>query len=125
MKKVEKMELSDEQKNDVIELQNLQQQLQMIMAQKQQLLLQQNEVEKASEEVEKTAGPFYRFAGSILVPKDKTSLQTELKEEKESVEVRLNAFSKQEKKIKDRFEELRKKLEKSFPKQAGDNAIVS
>jgi len=119
------MELSDEQKSDVMELQNLQQQLQMMMAQKQQLLMQQNEVEKASEEVEKNPGPFYRFAGSILVPKDKASLKSELNEEKESVDVRISAFSKQEKKIKDRFEELRKKLEKSFPKSSGDNAIVS
>ncbi|MFH1056739.1 MAG: prefoldin subunit [Candidatus Micrarchaeota archaeon] len=113
------MDLSEEQRRDLMELQNLQQQLQMMLMQKQQLLLQQSELENAGEEVEKSPGPFHRFAGGILIPKEKAVLQGELKEDKENTGVRLNAFSKQEKKLKERFEELRKKLEKSLPGLGG------
>lgn len=117
--------MSEEQRQDLGELQSIQQQMQLLVMQKQQLLLQQNELEKAAAEIEKSSGgQLYRFAGGILVPKEKGVLQSDLKEEKESVEVRLNAFAKQEKKLKDRFEELRKKLEKSFPQQ-GEGARVS
>lgn len=122
------MELSEDMRKDLVELQALQQQIQMVLMQKQQLLMQQAESEKAQAEVEKGSGVIYRFAGSILVPRDKASLAEELKDEKESVEVRLSAIGKQEKKMKERFEELRKKLEKSFPRQpgqAGDNVSVS
>jgi len=119
------VELTDEQRKDLMDLQSIQQQMQMFVMQKQQLLLQQSEVEKASEEVEKASGQLYRLAGSVLVAKEKGVLQNDLKEEKESAEVRLNALAKQEKKLKDRFEELRKKLEKSFPKQLGGGTASS
>lgn len=114
------MELNEEQRKDLMEAQNIQQQLQVVLMQKQQLLLQKTEAEKASEEVEKASGQMYRFAGGVLVPKEKSVLQEELKEELESVEVRVNALGKQEKKLRERFEELRKKLEKAFPKSGQD-----
>ncbi|MBS3070661.1 prefoldin subunit beta [Candidatus Micrarchaeota archaeon] len=118
--------LSEEQKNDLMELQSIQQQMQLVLMQKQQLLLQQNETGKALEEIGKASGKLYRLAGSVMVEKEKSVLQSELKEEKESVEVRLSAFGKQEKKLKDRFEELRKKLEKSLPRQpSGESASLS
>lgn len=121
------MQLSEGQKKDLMELQALQQQLQIVLMQKQQLLLQQTELDKAQGEVEKASGQMYRFAGSILVAKDKASLEKELKEEKESADMRVNSLGKQEKKLKDRFEELRRNLEKSFPKQGlgGEGAITS
>jgi len=118
--------LSEEQKNDLTELQSIQQQMQFLVMQKQQLLLQQNEAGKALEEIENASGKLYRLAGSVMVEKEKSVLQGELKEEKEGVEVRLNAFAKQEKKLKDRFEELRKKLEKSLPRQSrGEGASLA
>lgn len=109
------MELNDEQRKDLMELQELQQQMQLVALQKQQLLLQQGELEKAGEEVEKSSGQLYRLAGSILVSKDKEALKADLKDELERVQMRLTAFAKQEKKVKDRFEELRMRLEKSLP----------
>ncbi|MEM4255278.1 MAG: prefoldin subunit beta [Candidatus Norongarragalinales archaeon] len=119
------MELNEDQKKDLIELQSIQQQMQLLVMQKQQLLVQQGELDKASEEIGKaTGGQLYRFAGGIMIPKEKSVLESELKEEKESVEVRLNALAKQEKKLRERFEELRKKLEKSFP-QLGESASAS
>ncbi len=110
------MELNDEQRKDLMELQDLQQQMQLVAIQKQQLLLQQGELEKAGEEVEKASGQLYRLTGSILVSKDKEALKADLKDELERVQMRLTAFAKQEKKVKDRFEELRARLEKSLPR---------
>ena len=115
------MELNEDQKNDLTEMQSLQQQLQIVMSQKQQLLLQQNESDKALEELAKASGAIYRFAGGIMVQKDKATLEKDLKEEKESTEVRLGAIAKQEKKLKDRFDELRKKLEGSFSRKGASN----
>lgn len=111
------MDLNDDQRKDLMELQNIQQQMQLFSMQKQQLMLQQGELEKAAEEVAKASGSIYRLAGSVLVSKEKDALQKDLTEEKEGIDLRLSAVAKQEKKFKDRFEELRKKLEKSFPSQ--------
>ncbi len=119
------MDLTEEQRKDLMELQDLQQQMQLLSLQKQQLLVQQSEAEKAIAEVGKSSGQVYRVAGSVLVQKEKATLQAELKDELESVGVRLNAFSKQESKVKARFDELRKKLEKSLPKPQGDQAAIA
>ncbi|HIH20324.1 TPA: prefoldin subunit beta [Candidatus Micrarchaeota archaeon] len=119
------MELSENQRKDLMELQALQQQLQVVLMQKQQLLLQQGENEKAQAEVGKIQGTIYRFAGSILVPKESKTLVGELAEEKESIDVRLTALAKQEKKMRERFEELRASLEKSFPRSGNSTTSLS
>lgn len=107
-------ELSKETQNDLIEFQNLQQQLQILALQKQQVAAQVAEINKASEEIDKAGeanAPFYRFVGSVIVPKKKDDLRKELKGEKESLELRKSVFDKQEAKLRERFVSLRKKLE--------------
>lgn len=110
------MDLSAESKKDVIEFQGLQQQLQFVVVQKQQSSLQSMELAKALEEVEASKGQVYRFAGPVVVQKDKALLVEELKKEKEAIELRQAALSKQEEKMKERFNALRKKLEATLGK---------
>ena len=86
--------------------------------QRQQMDLQASELEKALEEVAKSEGTIYRFVGSVIVPKDKSVLTNDLKEEKESAVMRQGSFSKQEEKLKERFLSLRKKLESTLGKGA-------
>jgi prefoldin beta subunit len=105
------MEMSEELKKELMEFQQLQQQLQLASMQKQQLMLQSAELDKAIEEVKKSEGSFYRFTGSVIVPKKKDALEKELAEEKESLEMRKNIFQKQEDKIRQRLVELQKKLQ--------------
>ncbi len=104
-------EISEEMKKDIIEFQNLQQQAQYNAMQKQQAMLQIADVEKAIEELKGAKGQCYRYAGSVIVPKDNATLEKELAEEKESLELRQSVLQKQEDKIKERVLSLRKKFE--------------
>lgn len=113
------MELSAQQREDVIELQNLQQQLQFLSMQRQQMELQVSELTKAGDEVTGSNGQLYRFVGSVIVPKEKASLKKELEAEKESIALRQGTFAKQEEKVKERFMTLRKKLEAVMGKGGG------
>ncbi len=113
------MELSAQQREDVIELQNLQQQLQFLSMQRQQMELQVSELTKAGDEVTGSNGQLYRFVGSVIVPKEKASLKKELEAEKESIALRQGTFGKQEEKLKERFMTLRKKLEAVMGKGGG------
>lgn len=97
----------------------LQQQLQMVLIQRQQLSLQEKELDQALAEVKTSSGPFYRFVGSVLVARDKTQLEAELAKEKEDVASKGRLFERQEKKIMDRFTEVRKKLEAYAKTQRG------
>ncbi len=104
-------EISDEMKKDIIEFQSLQQQAQYNAMQKQQAMLQIADAEKALEELKTSTGQCYKYAGSIIVPKDKAALEKELAEEKESLELRQSILQKQDDKIKERVLSLRKKFE--------------
>lgn len=113
------MQMSEEMKREVVEFQQLQQQMQMVAMQKQQLLIQVAELDKALEEVRKGDGKFYRFIGSVLVPKEKAGLEKELVAEKESLELRKNVFQKQEDKVKERLTSLQKKFKQFSDAEGG------
>ncbi|MBI5228758.1 prefoldin subunit [Candidatus Micrarchaeota archaeon] len=116
-------ELNEEMKKELVEYQNMQQQLQLILLQKQQIQIQLNETERAEEELKKSEGKFYRFAGSVLIPKEKEVLKKELKEEKESLELRKSVIQKQEEKITERMNSVRKKFEE-YGRGPGGNKSV-
>lgn len=119
-------ELSEEQKKELVEYQNLQQQQQLLGLQLQQTSMQVAELDKALEEAEKGGQGFYRVVGSVLVPKTGEELKKELGEEKKDLQARNELFEKQEKKVREKSNELRKKLEKEFGgQQAGEGAVVN
>ncbi len=103
------------------EFQTLQQQLQVVMIQKQQTAVQEQELVKALEEVGrlKEGRQAYRLVGSVFVPKDKAALEKELKDESEALQVRKAALEKQEARLAERLEAVRKKAEKM---QKGEGA---
>ena len=109
-------DLDEETRKKVMEYQGLQQNLQFFAQQKQSLTIQLDELEKALEEVGKASegGEVYRAVGPVFVKKDKKLLENELSEEKESTEVRKNSLEKQEKKLVERLELLKKELEASM-----------
>jgi prefoldin beta subunit len=110
------MELSDSQKNDLLEFQGLQQQMQSIGMQKQQFQFASAELERAADAVGAAAeGKIYRFSGSILVPAAADKLKAELSEEKEMLKIRLDAIAKAEEKLKARMLEIQKKFESKPP----------
>jgi len=109
------MELSESQRNDLMEFQSLQQQLQVVVMQKQQLQMASAEIDRALEASSTSTGKLYRSVGSILVQKEPDVLKKELSSEKEMVKLRVDSLGKQEEKLKTRLTEIQDKFEKSMP----------
>ena len=95
-------------------MQQLRSQLQMIVQQRQQVEARLKELEHAIEEVEKLEGKgeIYRSIGSLLIKvENKDKLLEELKEDKETYELRKSTLERQEERIKERLSELQSRLE--------------
>jgi prefoldin beta subunit len=96
---------------DILEYENLEKQLEVVLIQKHQLQLQLNEVKHASEELKKAKGAIYRSIGSIMMLSDRAEAEKELKDRQELLEVKLNAQSKQEEKLRDSVMSAQKSLQ--------------
>lgn len=120
-------DLTKEQQEDVLLFQSLQQQLQILGMQKQQTDAQIAELNAAEEEVKKGEGTFFRYVGSVIVPKKKDELLKDLTEEKADLQARQANIDKQEQKVKTRFDSIRKKLEAQLKAQqaGGEGAELS
>ena len=96
-----------------------QQQMQNIMAQKEALNVQLIEIGKALEEIEKTKeSEVYKIAGPILIKSRKLEVKKELKDKEETIRNRLKTMENGEKRIRDKIEDIRKKLSGPPRKQA-------
>ena len=110
-------EIPQQIQDQIARLQQLRSQLQMIVQQRQQVEIRLRELEHAIEEVEKVKGngEIYRSIGSLLVKvDDKNKLLNDLKEEKETYELRKTTLEKQEERTRERLTELQKKLENAI-----------
>lgn len=91
-----------------------QQQIQGVVSQKEALNLQMMEVKKALEEIGKSEETeLYKLSGPVLIKAKKADVEKELKERQESIELRVKTLEKSESRIKEKIEELRKKLTES------------
>ena len=107
-------EIPQQLQDQVARLQQLRSQLQMIVQQRQQVEARLKELEHAIEEVEKLEGKgeIYRSIGSLLIKvENKDKLLEELKEDKETYELRKSTLERQEERIKERLSELQSRLE--------------
>ena len=67
----------------------------------------------------------YRYFGGVLVPKEKESIQTDLKEEKEKLELRSSVLGKQELKFTERMQTISKKVNSFLKSQnEGEGAAI-
>jgi len=114
-------ELPPQIQNMVAQLQQLQQQLQAVVSQKAQLESMLRETEDAIEEVEKSAegSAIFKAVGNVLVKADREEVLKELKEKKETTEIRIKSLERQEERLKERLVELQKKLQSILSPQAG------
>ena len=106
--------LTEDQKKEIMDYQSLQQQYQLLAMQKQQVAVALAENKAACEAIAKAKGKVYRFAGSVLVEKDKNTLVGELGKENETLELRSKVFDKQEKQLREKLEAVTKKLQASL-----------
>jgi prefoldin beta subunit len=111
--------------NQIAQFQQLAQQIQMITTQKMQLEAQVRELEKAVQELEKAADDalVYRSVGSLLIQsKDKPALVTELKEQKDTLDVRVKTLDKQDKHLRERHQNLQAQITQALQGSgAGDD----
>lgn len=101
----------DNLNRELIEYENMEKQLEVLLIQKHQLQIQLNEVKHATDELKKAKGDIYRSVGSVLLHTDKESAEKDLKERSELLEVKLNAISKQEEKLRATVMDTQKKLQ--------------
>lgn len=110
--------------NLVAQLQQLQQQLQTVISQRVSLEGLLRETEQAIEELEKIQSDFvFKSVGSILVKDARENVLKELKDKKETYEIRIKTLQKQEEKLRERFAETQKKLQSYLSQQTGQQAF--
>ena len=110
-------EMSKQLQDQINRLQQMRIQLQMIIQQRQQVELRLKEIEEALEELNKTdeKTPIYKSIGAILVKtKGKDEVVKELKENKESLELRKTTLDKQEGRTKEKLNELQSKVQNAL-----------
>ena len=109
----EMLKIPPEAQESFIQMQMFQQQMQSILMQRETLSFQKIEAEKALDELGKLKDndEVFKAVGPILVKSTKTELEKELKEKMETVDVRLKTLEKQEAQVREKAEEVQKKLE--------------
>jgi prefoldin beta subunit len=114
-------ELPPQVQNMLAQLQQLQQQLQVVVTQKVQLENSLKETENAIQEVEKAGedATIFKTVGTILVKTSKEDILKELKEKKDTFEIRIKALERQEERLKERLQEMQKKIQSLLGPQAG------
>lgn len=95
----------------LLEYENMEKQLEVLLIQKHQLQLQLNEVRHALDELKKSSGDVYRSVGSVMLHTTKEAAEKDLRERNELLEVKLNAISKQEEKLRGTVVDTQKRLQ--------------
>jgi len=93
------------------------QQLMNLSAQKQQMQIQSTSMQSALNEIkESKTKTVYKAVGNILIEKDAKKVEKELKDAKETLEVRIEALQKQEDSLVNRLNKAKAQIEE----QTGD-----
>ncbi|MEM3227440.1 MAG: prefoldin subunit [Candidatus Micrarchaeaceae archaeon] len=100
----------DEIENLTIEYQKANNRLQALALQKAQLSAEKEEYKKALEEVEKTQGKVYTTKGNILIEVSKEESIKAIKDEQDSIDLKLSIIEKQYSETEKRNKELLEKI---------------
>jgi prefoldin beta subunit len=106
-------EISPQLQNKIAQFQQMQQQIQMLSSQKFQLEAQLRDTERAIEELAKAPAeaPIFKSVGSLMVrAENKESIEKELAEKKETIDIRIKALDRQEKHMMEKFQSLQQEL---------------
>lgn len=112
--------LSPQLKQEILQIQQLQQQAQVMVQQRLQMELQLKETEKAVEELSKLkdTSEIYKNIGTLLIKSEKKDVSEELAEKKETLELRIKTFKKQEERIEGKLKEMQTKIQKALKTQS-------
>jgi prefoldin beta subunit len=104
-----------EQRSMIMDFERNRQMLGGITGQKQQVSFQVEMINASLEEIAKTKEKtVYKVVGNVLFPKDTKEMEKELKEKKESTELRLKTLEKQEETLIKKLNTTRAKLESAM-----------
>jgi prefoldin beta subunit len=109
-------EIPAQLQEQLAQLQQLQQTLQVIASQRQQVEMELADTDRALEELKGIAanGTVYKSVGSILVKKDQSSVEKDLNERKELLNVRASVLGKQENKTREKLKSLQQQVQSRF-----------
>jgi prefoldin beta subunit len=109
-------ELPPQIKNQLAQLQQIQQQAQAIAVQKNQVEINLKETELALEELEKLEpdAVIYRAIGDLLIKSERDKTKESLKEKKDTLDLRLQTLARQEERIQKRFQQLQEQLKQAI-----------
>lgn len=112
--------LSPQLKQEILQIQQLQQQAQVMVQQRLQMELQLKETEKAVEELSKLkdTSEIYKNIGTLLIKSEKKEVSEELAEKKETLELRIKTFKKQEERIEGKLKEMQTKIQDALKTQS-------
>jgi|YelNatPaOPRAMG01_1025707.scaffolds.fasta_scaffold17319_2 prefoldin beta subunit len=109
--------ISPKLQNMIAQYQELAQRIQSFATQRYAFEVQSKELERAIQELEKSKDDaiIYRSAGNLLIQaKDKNALLAELKEQKETIDIRASSFERQEKQLRERHAALQKQIQEEL-----------
>jgi prefoldin beta subunit len=98
-----------ESEQKIAQLQMMEQNLQNILIQKQQFQSQLLEIGNALNELKET-NKAYKIVGNIMVASSKESLNKDLNEKKQMLEIRIKNIEKQEQSIKEKSKKLQQEI---------------
>jgi len=116
--------LSPQMRHQLAQFQQAQQQAQVLLSQRQQLELLLRETERALEELGKLPedAVVYKSVGTILVKSEKTVLQKDLAEQKETLDLRLKTLERQGERAVQRLREMRDKIDEALKGKPSEEA---
>jgi prefoldin beta subunit len=105
--------LSPQQQQQVMRLQQLSQSIETIIQQRVSMETQAKELEYAVKELEGAGEDaiVYKSAGGIFLKSEQQKLLAESKEKKETLEMRVKSLTNQEERLKKQHEEMRKSIQ--------------
>jgi len=110
--------------NQIAQFQQLTQQIQMVTTQKIQLEAQVRELDRTIVELEKVMddSAVFKNVGSLLIQvKDRPALVTELKEQKETAEVRVKTIDRQDKHLRERHKSLQDQITQALQAEVDES----
>ena len=103
-------------KNQLAQLQQIQQQAQAIAVQKNQVEISLKETDIALEELDKIDADavVYRAIGDLLIKTERDKTKEALKEKKDTLDLRLQTLARQEERAQKRFQQLQEQLKQAI-----------
>jgi len=103
-------------KNQLAQLQQIQQQAQAIAVQKNQVEITLKETDLALEELEKLDADavVYRAIGNLLIRTERDKTKESLKEKKDTLDLRMQTLARQEERAQKRFQQLQEQLKQAI-----------